>query len=398
MSENNETKDVTNSDANMAEETSMEQEVTEAELSEVPQTEVSRRGIKLKKIGVDAVTFFCRQLSTLVDVGIPLLKCLQILHQRTSNRMLRDIIQQLSQDIEQGTSFSEALEKFPKVFNPFFINMAKVAEKGGSLDEALRVVADVLEREDELRKEKNNALYYPAVTLVVGLVVIVVLIVGIIPIFAETFRDYSETFADQPGLQLPLPTKILMWFGSAPGIVTLLLVFLLIVFFVIYGKKFIGKTFYDRAILRIPKIGTLFMNIYVTRFARNFGTLIQGGVPMLQALDVVKQTSENIIVAEAVDRVIQHVERGGRLEQPLREADVFPEVVVDMIATGEEAGKLDLMLSKIAELYDGEVARAVSTLPTLIQPVLIFILGFMTAFIALAMFWPYFRLASFSAF
>jgi len=349
---------------------------------------VSTGHIKLKAIGVSGVTLFCRQLSTLVDVGIPLLKCLQILHQRISHPKLKTIIQHLSQDIEQGMAFSAALEKFPKVFSPFFVNMVKVAEKGGTLDEALRVVADVLE-EEEVRKQKvRDAVIYPFITLAVGVFVFIILLIGVIPMFGDLYKRHD--------FELPLPTKILIGLVDPVTLIVLLLLIIGIgVFLYVYGKSHGSKAFYDRSKLKLPVFGSLFMKLYVARFARNFGTLIRGGVPMLQALDVVKETSENVVVAEAVEQTIKHVEGGGRLEQPLREAEIFPDVVVDMLAIGEESGKLDLMLFKIAELYDGEIERAVSTLAASLQPILIVILGVITAFIAAAMFWPYFRLANF---
>lgn len=349
---------------------------------------ISKRQIKLKTIGISAVTLFCRQLSTLVDVGIPLLKCLQILHQRITHPKLREIIQHLSQDIEQGASFSAALEKFPKVFSAFFVNMTKVAEKGGTLDDALKVVADVLEEEEIMKQKVRDALYYPLITLAVGVFVILILIVGVIPMFSSIYA--------QQRIPLPFPTQMLLWLTDP---VTLVGVALLVigagVFLSVYGKSHGSKAFYDRNKLKLPVFGPLFAKLYVARFARNFGTLIRGGVPMLQALDVVKETSENTVVAEAVAQTIRHVESGGRLEQPLRQAEVFPDVVVDMVAIGEEAGKLDLMLFKIAELYDREVERTVSTLAASLQPIMIVVLGLITAFVAAAMFWPYFRLANF---
>ena len=341
---------------------------------------------KLKTIGVDAVALFCRQLSTLVDVGIPLLKCLQILFQRTSHPKLQKVIQQLSEDIEQGTSFSVALEKFPHVFSAFFINMTKVAEKGGSLDESLKIVADVMEKEEFLKQKVRDALLYPIITLLVGLFVVVVLIAVVIPMFGDLYSHQS--------IDLPWPTEVLLAIGDPKMLwVWLLLIGGVVLFIFAYGKSHGSKSFYDRYKLKLPVFGPIFIKLYVSRFARNFGTLIRGGVPMLQALDVVKETSENIVVEEAVDNTIQHVERGGRLEQPLREADIFPDVVVDMVAIGEEAGKLDLMLFKVAELYDGEIERSINTLASSLQPILIVILGFLTAFVAASMFWPYFRMA-----
>ena len=353
----------------------------------IEEERVTRGSIKLKTIGLNAVTLFCRQLSTLVDVGIPLLKCLQILHHRTSNPKLRTIIHKLSEDIEQGTAFSEALEKFPNVFSPFFVNMTKVAEKGGSLDEALKEVADVLEKEETMKQKVKEALMYPLITLLVGIIVIVILVVGIIPMFEDLYA--------RGDIALPLVTKILIALGRPSTLAVILLLLVGIgAFMYVYGQSRDSKAFYDRTKLKLPIFGDFLLKVNVARFARSFGTLIRGGVPMLQALDVVKETSENTVIAEAVDKTIRHVEGGGRLEQPLREADVLPDVVVDMIATGEEAGKLDLMLFKVAELYDGEVDRGINTMAVSLQPILIVILGILTAFIAAAMFLPYFQMAN----
>ena len=342
--------------------------------------------LRLRTIGIDAVALFCRQLSTLVDVGIPLLKCLQILQQRTSHAGLQRIIQQLSQSIEQGKSFSGSLEKFPKVFSPFFVNMTKVAEKGGSLDESLKVVADVMEKEELIRQKVRDALLYPLVTLAVGVFVVGVLIAVVIPIFGNLYAQQNIT--------LPWPTKFLLAIGNPQLLwMWLLLIGGVVLFLFAYIKSHGAESFVDRYKLKLPIFGPLFTRLYVSRFSRNFGTLIRGGVPMLQALDVVKETSENTVLKDAVENAIHHVERGGRLEQPLREADIFPDVVVDMIAIGEEAGKLDLMLFKIADLYDGEIDRTINTLASSLQPILIVVLGFLTAFVAAAMFWPYFKMA-----
>jgi type IV pilus assembly protein PilC len=380
MNEEQETKDVAAENTEQAETPEFSEEEFGAE-------SLSRGSIKLKSIGLNAVTLFCRQLSTLVDVGIPLLKCLQILHQRTSHPKLQSIIQKLSEEIEQGTAFSAALEKFPNVFSPFFVNMTKVAEKGGSLDEALKEVADVLEKEETMKQKVKEALMYPLITLLVGVVVVFILIVGIIPMFENLYA--------RGDISLPLVTKILLALGRPATLAVILLLLVGVgAFMYVYGQSHGSKAFYDRTKLKLPIFGQFFMKVAVARFARSFGTLIRGGVPMLQALDVVKETSENTVIAEAVGKTIQHVEGGGRLEQPLREADVFPDVVVDMVATGEEAGKLELMLFKVAELYDGEIDRGITTMATSLQPILIVVLGILTAFIAAAMFLPYFQMAN----
>ncbi|PIE34655.1 hypothetical protein CSA56_07140 [candidate division KSB3 bacterium] len=349
------------------------------------QFDTFKASFKLKSMGVDAIALFCRQLSTLVDVGIPLLKCLQILQQRTSHPRLQAVIQELSQSIEQGLSFSAALEKFPHVFSPFFINMTKVAEKGGSLDDSLKTVADTMEKEELMRQKVRDASFYPLITLLIGLFVVVILVVAVIPIFRDLYANQE--------IELPWPTRFFVALGNPQLIwMWLLLIGGVVLFLFAYVKSHGGDLFWDRFKLKIPVFGPLFTKMYVARFSRNFGTLIRGGVPMLQALDVMKETSENIVLQEAVDNAIHHVERGGRLEQPLREADIFPDVVVDMIAIGEEAGKLDLMLFKVADLYDGEIGRAINNMASSLQPILIVVLGLLTAFVAAAMFWPYFNM------
>ncbi len=292
------------------------------QVSEIEIPQATRGRFKLKTIGVDAVSLFCRQLSTLVDVGIPLLKCLQILHQRTNHPKLQAIIKDLSAEIEQGSAFSNALEKFPQVFSPFFINMTKVAEKGGNLDESLKVVADVMEKEELMKQKVRDALLYPLVTLVVGLFVVGVLLVVVIPMFRNL---YSQQILNSPGRRecfCPLANRR-FW-------IWLLLIGGIVFFILTYGKSAESQAFYDRYKLKLPVFGPLFTKLYVSRFSRNFGTLIRGGVPMLQSLDVVKETSENMVLEQAVEQVIQQVERGSRLEQPLRRADIFPDVVVDM--------------------------------------------------------------------
>jgi type IV pilus assembly protein PilC len=244
-----------------------------------------------------------------------------------------------------------------------------------------------MEKEEGIKQKVKDALFYPLITLGVGLFVVIVLIVAVIPIF-------GDLYAGQELVELPWPTKFLLAIGDPQLVwVWLVLIAAIVLFIIAYSKSHGGKAFFDRYKFKLPIFGPLVTKLHVSRFSRNFGTMIRGGVPMLQALDVVKDTSDNIVIEETIDSVIQHVERGGRLEQPLRNADIFPDVVVDMIATGEEAGKLDLMLFKIADLYDGEIDRSINTLASSLQPILIVVLGLLTAFVAAALFWPYFKMA-----
>ncbi|MDY0093870.1 MAG: type II secretion system F family protein, partial [Candidatus Vecturithrix sp.] len=218
------------------------------QVSEIERAEATRGRFKLKTIGVDAVSLFCRQLSTLVDVGIPLLKCLQILHQRTSHSKLQAIIKDLSAEIEQGSAFSSALGKFPQVFSPFFINMTKVAEKGGNLDESLKVVADVMEKEELMKQKVRDALLYPLVTLVVGLFVVGVLLVVVIPMFRNLYS--------QQNFELPWPTRVLLSIGEPKVFwIWLLLIGGILFFILTYGKNAESKVFYDRYKLKMPLFG-----------------------------------------------------------------------------------------------------------------------------------------------
>ncbi|HWP47564.1 MAG TPA: type II secretion system F family protein [Candidatus Limnocylindrales bacterium] len=348
----------------------------------VPPTQISR-----EKVSVKSVATFSRQLSTLVDVGIPLLKSLKLLEPRTSDPVLQRVINQIAQDIEIGNSFSEALAKHPRVFSKLFVNMIKVAEKGGSLERSLKIIADAIEKEDNIKRKIKNALRYPVITLIAAFLVVLVLFAGVIPIFRDLFQAQ--------GMELPLPTRILigvsnlivgywwLWFG---------LIVVLVIFHLLYRRTLSGRRFYDRLKMNLPIFGPLYRKMLVARFVQTFGTLIRGGVPLVQALQVVKDTSENLVVAEAIEKVSEHVEMGGRLEEPLRKTRVFPDLVVDMIATGEEAGKLEAMLFKVSDLYDAEIESTINTLSSTIEPVLIVVMGILTAIVALAMFAPYFKL------
>jgi len=343
--------------------------------------------VSKEKVNVKSVATFSRQLSTLVDVGIPLLKSLRLLEPRTSDPVLQRIINQLAQDIEAGHSFSEALAKHPRVFSKLFVNMIRVAEKGGTLERSLKIVADAIEKEENIRRKIKNALRYPAITLIAALLVVLVLFAGVIPIFRDLYASQN--------MELPFPTRLLI--GISNAIVGfwwlwLILIIGLVVLATRYGKTAQGRKFYDRLKMKIPIFGPLYTKMLVARFVQTFGTLVRGGVPLIQSLQVVKETSDNVIVAEAIEKVSENVEMGGRLEEPLREARVFPDLVVDMVSTGEEAGKLETMLFKVSELYDAEVDNTVNTLSATIEPVLIVIMGLFTAIVALAMFWPYFRL------
>lgn len=337
--------------------------------------------VSMEKVDVKSVATFSRQLSTLIDVGIPLLKSLKLLEPRTSNPALQSIINQVAQDIEVGNSFSEALAKHPKVFSKLFINMIKVAEKGGSLERSLKIVADAIEKEENIRRKITSALRYPIIILIAAVLVVIVLFLGVMPIFRDLFQSQN--------IPLPLPTRFLLGVSSylLPGIILIIGIGIALYF---YNRTPKGRIFFDRLKMKLPIFGPLYTKMLVARFVQTFGTLIRGGVPLVQALQVVKETSENVIVAEAIEKVSEHVEMGGRMEEPLRNAKVFPDLVVDMISTGEEAGKLETMLFKVSELYDAEVDNTINALAATIEPILIVAMGLLTAIVALAMFSPYF--------
>lgn len=340
-------------------------------------------GVKQKEIVV-----MTRQLSTLIDAGLPLLRSINVLVAQLKACKLRDILREVGSDIQGGSTFSEALAKHPKQFDRLFVNMVRAGEVGGMLEVVLQRLAMFMERREALKRRVKSALIYPIAVLMIAALIVGFLLVKVVPVFEEVFSEF--------GAGLPAPTKILMASGDYMVYSWWkLLIYLsstIIAVKLIMKPRFVKKGF-DRVILKVPLIGDLVTKVGVARFARTFGTLINSGVPILQALKITKETIGNVVIQNAVDKVHDSIREGDTIAAPLDETKVFPAMVVNMIDVGEETGALDSMLMKVADIYDAEVEMAVEAMLTLLEPIIIIVLGGIIGFIVISLYLPIFSLA-----
>ena len=357
------------------------------EISEKKEAASFQIAIFRKKIKIKDITVFSRQFATMINAGVSITKALSILAEQTENPTLAVVIIQIQKDVEGGLSLSEALLKHPKVFPPIFVNMTRAGEAGGVLDEVLLRVADHFEKAQALRAKIKAALSYPVAVLSFSLLLVFLMVTFLVPIFADMFSQF--------GGQLPLPTKVLMVasniirsFWWAIGAIMYAIVF---AFRRFKSTKF-GRYFLDNLKLRMPVAGPLTRKIAISKFSRTFSTLISSGVPILQALDIVADTAENAIVTKAIKEARVSIKEGETISEPLSKSPVFPPMVVQMIAIGEETGALDSMLSKIADFYDEEVTAAVDTLTAVLEPFMMMFLGFSVGGIVIALYLPMFSI------
>jgi type IV pilus assembly protein PilC len=339
-------------------------------------------GVKNKELVV-----FTRQLSTLIDAGLPLLRSLNILHAQLKPSKLRDITEEMIEDIQAGTTFSEALARHPKVFDRLYVNMVRAGEIGGMLEVVLNRLADYAEKRQALKRRVRGAMIYPIAVLIIAAGVVGFLMVRVVPVFAGIYKDF--------GGDLPGPTKFLVLVSDFMVISWwLLLVYIsgTLIFFKILFKIPIVQRGRDHLVLKIPMIKSLVVKIAVARFSRTLGTLIASGVPILQALKIVKETIGNVVIQNAIDHVHDSIKEGETIAAPLEEARVFPAMVVNMIDVGEETGSLDAMLMKVADTYDAEVEAAVAALLTMMEPVMVVFLGLIVGYIVVALYLPIFML------
>ncbi len=358
-------------------------------------TSVSTRTRKLKlnlpfKAGVSDkdIVVFTRQFATMIDAGLPLIQCLDILAKQTENKTFALSINDIRQDVEAGSTYADALRKHPKIFNDLYVNMVAAGELGGILDTILNRLSKYIEKSIKLKRQIKSAMAYPSTIVAVAVVVIVVLLVWVIPIFAKMFTDFGGV--------LPAPTRMVI--GASDFMQHNILVIIGVVALIIFGlnryyKTPNGRRTVDRLALRLPIFGLLIRKIAVAKFTRTLGTLISSGVPILDGLDIVTKTAGNKVVEEALYATRQSISEGKTLAEPLEQTQVFPPMVVQMIAVGETTGALDAMLSKIADFYDEEVDSTVSTLTSLLEPMLMIFLGVVIGFIVVAMYLPIFKLA-----
>jgi len=349
-----------------------------------------QREIKLgrkKRVKTRDLAVFSRQFATMIDAGLTMLRALTIMSEQVDNPELRRVLRGVKQDVETGNSLSSAFAKSPEVFPPLMISMTRAGETGGFLDTSMRQIADNFEAEVKLRGKIKAALTYPVVVFILAILMCCAMLIFVVPVFKGMFESL--------GGQLPLPTQILvMLSGAMKYLVPLGIVSM--VGFTVWWRKY-GHTervrnVVDPAKLKMPVFGNLFQKLALTRFARNLGTLLSSGVPILQSLDIVSETTGSIVISRALKQVQESVRRGESVAGPLAEHDVFPPMVVQMIASGEEAGAIDQMLNKIAEFYDEEVEAMTESLTALIEPLMIAFLGGVVGSMIVALYMPIFKI------
>src|SRR6266850_3904824 len=323
----------------------------------------------------------------MIDAGLPLVQCLEILGSQQKNRTFQKVLFQVRQDVESGATLADSLRRHPKVFNDLFCNMIAAGEAGGILDTILQRMSTYIEKRVKLQAAVRSAMIYPAAVVTIAVGVVIVILWKVIPTFAALFEGL--------GAQLPLPTRITIavsrFLGRYMWILTLLAIAGAFGLFQ-YHKTHKGKRQIDRAVLRLPILGMLMRKIAVARFCRTLGTLLTSGVPILDGLEITARTSGNSIVEDAIMATRKSIEEGKTIAQPLEETGVFPSMVVQMISVGEQTGALDAMLSKIADFYEDEVDEAVENLMALLEPVMILFLGIMIGGIVISMYMPMFSL------
>lgn len=339
------------------------------------------------RVKLKHVMTFTRQLATLIDAGLPIIRSLAILSEQVESVVFKDIIHSISKDIEGGGSLSDAMAKHPKAFDGLYVNMVRAGEIGGVLEAVLNKVAEFLEKRQALIGKVKSAMMYPVVVMTLAIGIVAFILIKIIPKFQDIFQ--------QLGAELPGLTMMLIHMSNAlinyTGWVILGIVAIYFIFARI-NKTREGKFIFDKMKMRMPVLGELLKKVAIVRFAGTLATLITSGVPILQALDIVRDTSGNEVISRAMEKVYQSVKDGETINEPLRESKVFPPLVCHMVAVGEETGAIDHMLTKVAEAYEREVDDTVNALTSILEPLLIVFLGVIVGVIVVALYLPLFSL------
>jgi len=348
------------------------------------------QGVGFGKVRLVDLSMFCRQFSTMVDAGVSLVRCLNVLSEQTQSPKLRRIIRNIEEEVQGGQTLSKAMSKYPSVFNNLFIGLVKAGEIGGALEDALQRLSSFLEKDMELKRKVKGAMTYPVIVLVIALTIVIGLVTFILPQFMKMFLDLGVT-------EMPAMTQMLMDFShflTTKWPIAILIVVGCYFAFKMFTRTRIGSRLFDRFKIRAPVFGALNHKVAIARFSRTLSTLLVSGVPILQALETVAGTVSNEIIADAVLEARARIREGDRIGEPLRKSKLFPPMVVHMIGIGEESGALDHMLTKIAEFYEQEVDAQLQSLTAAIEPLMIVLLGGVVGFIVIAMFLPLIGLIS----
>jgi len=340
-------------------------------------------GVNAKELAI-----FTRQFSVMIDAGLPLVQCLEILATQQENKMFQKVLTGTRTAVEGGSTLSAAMKQYPKVFDPLYTNMVEAGETGGILDTILQRLSSYIEKNVKLQRAVKSALVYPVGVLSIAAGVITLLLWKVVPIFATLFAGL--------GVDLPLPTKIVIALSHFVGSIFGFLIFVGIIAGIFGIKVWYGtpggRMVIDTIILKLPVLGILMRKIAVARFTRTLGTLISSGVPILEGLDITARTSGNAVIEKALTQVRKSLEEGKSLTEPLKESEVFPGMVTQMIAVGEQTGAMDAMLQKIADFYEEEVDAAVKDLLTALEPIMIVFLGLVVGGVVISMYLPLFSL------
>ncbi len=331
---------------------------------------------------------FTRQFATMIDAGLPLVQCLDILGRQMDKQVFKKILGEVKESVEAGQTFADSLRKHPKVFNELFVSLVAAGEVGGILDVILNRLAAYLEKAQKLKKKVKSAMTYPATVVGIAVIVIAVILIYVIPSFEKMFADF--------GGALPVPTQIVINLSRfvQDYIIAIILTFAILVFaFKRFYRTPKGREVIDRSILKAPVFGILIRKVAVAKFTRTLGTMISSGVPILDGLEIVAKTAGNRTIEKAIYQVKQSISEGKTIAEPLEKAGVFPPMVCQMISVGEQSGSIDTMLNKVADFYDDEVDDAVANLTAMMEPMLMLFLGTTVGGLVIAMYLPIFKIA-----
>jgi type IV pilus assembly protein PilC len=335
------------------------------------------------------LVIFTRQFATMIDAGLPLVQCLDILANQQPNKTFQTIIRQVKSDVEQGSTFADALRKHRKPFDDLYVNLVQAGEIGGILDTILNRLAVYLEKADALARKVKGAMVYPTTVLVIAIGVVVLMLTKVIPTFEKMFQDFGGELPGPTAFVVALSHFMQHWIALTLGV----LIGAFVAFFAARRRSLKFRKTTDAIALKLPVFGSLLRKVAVARFTRTLGTMIASGVPILDGLDIVARTAGNMIIEEALRKVRAAITEGKTIAEPLQESDVFPGMVTQMIAVGEETGAMESMLAKIADFYDEEVDAAVEALTAMLEPLMMVFLGGTVGGLLIAMYLPIFKIA-----
>ncbi len=364
------------------------QKITPVKIKKKPKDLFENISMFQPKVTEKDVIIFCRQFSTMIDAGLPIIQCLDILHSQQENPAFKKKIKTIKESVESGETFADALKKFPEQFDELFVNMIAAGEAGGILDTILRRLSSYMEKASKLKAQVKGAMTYPVITLIIALVVVSVILVFVIPVFQDMFTGLGS---DLPGM-----TKAVV---AASNFIkgNILYIIVGLGLFIFFFKRFLktpkGQELFDDLILKSPVFGILLRKVAVAKFTTTMGTMMASGVSILDALDIVAKTSGNKTIEKAIYKVRAAISEGRTMAEPLEESRVFPSMVCSMIAVGESTGALDTMLGKIGEFYDEEVDQAVENLTAMIEPFMLVFLGVVIGGLVVSMYLPIFKMA-----